>query len=83
MKTTIFIAELSNENQEKIKKMIIEFLTTEGYENEKIREIIENVMNERLCNLEEFIDIEPFLQKGKVISIKNVRESVCFLNIKK
>ncbi|WP_288326116.1 hypothetical protein [uncultured Clostridium sp.] len=73
MKTTIFIAELSNENQEKIKKMIIEFLTTEGYENKKIQEIIENVMNERLCNLEEFIDIEPFLKKGKVIFIKNMR----------
>lgn len=73
MKTTIFIAELSNDNQEKIKKMIIEFLTTEGYENKKIQEIIENVMNERLCNLEEFIDIEPFLKKGKVIFIKNMR----------
>lgn len=73
MKTTIFIAELSNENQEKIKKMIIEFLTTEGYENKKIQEIIENAMNERLCNLEEFIDIEPFLKKGKVIFIKNMR----------
>lgn len=73
MNTTIFIAELSNENQEKIKKMIIEFLTTEGYENKKIQEIIENVMNERLCDLEEFIDIEPFLKKGKVIFIKNMR----------
>lgn len=73
MNTTIFIAELSNENQEKIKKMIIEFLTTEGYENKKIQEIIENVMNGRLCDLEEFIDIEPFLKKGKVIFIKNMR----------
>ena len=70
MNTTIFVNELSNENQEKIKKMVIYFLTKENYELSKIEEIVSNVMDDRLCNLENFIDITLFANVGKVIKIK-------------
>lgn len=65
----IFIAELSKENQKKIEGMVRNYLIKENYDQEKIEEIIFNVLNDRLCNLEEFFDIEPFLYKGKIINI--------------
>lgn len=75
MNTTIFIAQLNDEKQEKIKKLIIEVLTEEGYQAEEIKEIVSNAMNDRLCNLEDFIDITPFLsrEKAKVIKLEDYR----------
>lgn len=69
MNSNIFVCELSKDNQDKIKSLVHKYLNEEGYDEESIQEIIENVMLERLWNIEEIINIEPFLEGGKVIDI--------------
>ncbi|WP_252249160.1 hypothetical protein [Clostridium sp. VAP23] len=55
---TLFICQLSKEKQNLIKKLTIEYLVNEGYEINKIDEIVENVMNNRLWIIENFIDLK-------------------------
>lgn len=69
MKASLFICQLSKQNQEKIKNEIINFLKNEGYEDTEIEEISNNVMDSRLSDIEEFINITPFIEEGKVIKI--------------
>lgn len=69
MKTSLFICQLSKQNQEKIRNEIINFLKNEGYEDTEIEEISNNVMDSRLSDIEEFINITPFIEEGKVIKI--------------
>lgn len=71
MKTSLFICQLSKQNQEKIKQGIINFLKDEGYEDSEIKEISNNTMDGRLSDIEEFINIEPFIEEGKVIKLKD------------
>lgn len=69
MKASLFICQLSKQNQEKIRNEIINFLKNEGYEDTEIEEISNNVMDSRLSDIEEFINITPFIEEGKVIKI--------------
>jgi DNA-directed RNA polymerase specialized sigma54-like protein len=69
MKASLFICQLSKQNQEKIRNEIINFLKNEGYEDTEIEEISNNVMDSRLSDIEEFINIGPFIEEGKVIKI--------------
>ena len=61
MKTTTFICQLQQSTQEKIKKDIINFLISEGYDKEKQQEIVNNAMDGRLTDLEDNINIEKYL----------------------
>lgn len=72
MKSNIFISELSKETQGKIKKLVRDYLNNEGYCEDVMEQSIKNVMDDRLCLLSEFVDIEPFLTRGKVVELKCV-----------
>ena len=61
MNTSIFICQLSQSKQDLIQKKVKRYLTLEGHDKEYIEEIIENVMADRLVNLEEVININQFL----------------------
>lgn len=50
MNDTVFISELSQEIQDNIKETITNRLKSE-YHNISIAEVLENCMNDRLCNL--------------------------------
>ncbi|NFN06128.1 hypothetical protein FDB50_15595 [Clostridium botulinum] len=65
MKSSIFICQLSNENQNKIREVVKSFLIKEGYNNKQTNEILSNVMDDRLCNIEEIVDIQQFLIENK------------------
>lgn len=69
MNANEFIYALSKENQEKIKRLVTDYLVKEGYDDDKIKETLENVMSERLWVISDIIDIEPFLHEGKVIRL--------------
>lgn len=70
MNTNTFICELSKENQDKIKELLTLYLVKEGYSDDEIKDTILNVMDNRLCMLEDSINIEQFLDAGKVINIR-------------
>jgi len=53
MNSSIFICQLSQAKQNKIKKLVTRHLRSEGFDNDKVDEIIENVMNDRLLLIEE------------------------------
>ena len=61
MSTSIFICQLSQSKQDLIQKKVKRYLTLEGHTKEYIEEVIENVMVDRLVNLEEVININQFL----------------------
>ena len=61
MNSSIFICQLSQVKQNKIKKLVTKHLKAEGFKADKINEIIENVMSDRLVNIEEVVDISQFL----------------------
>ena len=61
MDSSIFICELTQVKQNKVKKLVKRYLVSEGFDNDKVDEIIENVMSDRLVNIEEVVDINPFL----------------------
>ncbi|NFI55904.1 hypothetical protein FDA48_05870 [Clostridium botulinum] len=65
MKSSIFICQLSNKNQNKIREVVKSFLIKEGYNNKQTNEILSNVMDDRLCNIEEIVDIQQFLIENK------------------
>lgn len=73
MKNTIFICELSMDKQEEIKDKVRSYFKNNGYTEIEINEICTNVMDDRLVNVEEILDIEPYLQYGKVIEISRDR----------
>lgn len=62
MNTTVFICQLSETKQNYIKKKITEYLTNEGYSEEYIDECIDNVMDDRLVNVEEIININELME---------------------
>jgi len=59
--STIFICQLPKDKQDKIRKLVIDYLTNEGYNEKQISETVENAMDDRLCNLSDCIDINQFL----------------------
>ena len=59
--SNVYIAQLPDEVQLQIKQDLITALTKEGYSSEEIEEILENAMSDRLVNLEDCIDIQPYL----------------------
>lgn len=61
MNTSIFICQLSQQKQYLIEKKIKRYLILQGYTKDYIQEVIDNVMADRLVNLEEVIDIKQFL----------------------
>ena len=61
MNTNIFICQLSQSKQDLIQKKVKRYLTLEGHTKEYIEEVIENVMVDRLVNLEEVININQVL----------------------
>ena len=61
MNSSIFVCQLSQVKQNKIKKLVSKHLRNEGFGIDKVNEIIENVMSDRLVNVEEIIDISEFL----------------------
>ena len=61
MNTSIFICQLSQSKQDIIQKKVKRYLTLEGHTKEYIEEAIDNVMADRLVNLEEVINIKQFL----------------------
>ncbi|HBJ1645854.1 TPA: hypothetical protein LA462_000307 [Clostridium botulinum] len=65
MKSSIFICQLSNENQNKIREVVKSYLIKEGYNNKQTNEILSNVMDDRLCNIEEIVNIQQFLIENK------------------
>lgn len=74
MDTNIFICQLSNRQQEKIKNIVIKYCIKQGYDEEETKEMIINVMEDRLCLLEEIeVDTVGFLRSTNVIKISNTR----------
>ena len=61
MNTSIFICQLSQQKQDLIQRRVKQYLTNEGHDKEYIEEVIDNVMADRLVNLEEVINIKQFL----------------------
>lgn len=61
MNTNIFICQLSQSKQSLIEKKVKWYLILEGHTKEYISEVIDNVMDDRLVNLEEIINIKQFL----------------------
>ena len=61
MNTSIFICQLSQSKQDLIQKKVKRYLTLEGHTKEYIEEAIGNVMDDRLVNLEEVMNINQFL----------------------
>ena len=59
--SSIFINELSMSKQTEIKKLLAEYLSSEGYNDLEAYSIIKNAMCDRICLLEEFISIDEFL----------------------
>ena len=59
---TIYICELSEQTQNEIKKHILQFLENEGYTKEEQKEICDNAMSGRLCDIEENIDITKYIK---------------------
>jgi hypothetical protein len=59
--TSIFICQLSQSKQNIIKAQVSSYLTSQGYTSHERKEIIENVMSDRLVLLEDYIDIKQFL----------------------
>lgn len=57
MNANTFVCQLSEKNQNKLKRMIKEHFLQEGYSAADIKKIIESVMENRLWNVEEIIDI--------------------------
>ena len=61
MNTNIFICQLSQSKQDLIQKKVKRYLTLEGHDKDYIQEVIDNVMSNRLVNLQEVINIKQFL----------------------
>lgn len=61
MSSTVFICILPQSVQEQIRQEIFQFLLREGYTMAKIKEITENAMDGRLCDLEDNINIRKYL----------------------
>ena len=61
MNTNILICQLSQQKQSLIEKKVKRHLTLQGHTKDYIAEVIDNVMEDRLVNLEEIMDIKQFL----------------------
>lgn len=58
-----FICQLSIKDQYKIKELVTAYLISEGYNEDEIKESIESVMENRLWNVQDIIDITPFTNR--------------------
>lgn len=67
-----FVCELTKKNRNKIKELITSYLIKEGHDDKKIKETILNVMEDRLWNIQEIVNIEQFFENGKVIDIRKI-----------
>ena len=54
---SIFVCQLSEPQQRYIRKKMIEYLTKEGYNKKYIDECINNVIDDRVINVEDIIKI--------------------------
>ncbi len=61
MNSNIFVCQLPEKSQNKLKRMIKEHFLQEGYSAADIKKIIESVMENRLWNVEEIIDINELI----------------------
>ena len=61
MNSNTFVCQLSEAVQDRIKVLVNDYFTKDGYSHNEITEIISSVMENRLWNIEEVIDIKQFL----------------------
>lgn len=62
VKSTVFVSELSQKQVLKIKKLVSLYCLSQGFDKSKSKEIINNIMSDRLCLLEEIgIDTDKIL----------------------
>lgn len=61
MNTSIFICQLSQQKQDLIQRKVKRYLTLQGHTKDYIQEVIDNVMADRLVNLQEMMNIKQFL----------------------
>ena len=54
----LYVCQLSDELQEWIRTSVEQVLIQEGYNNVERAEILENVMSERLCNIEHVLNMD-------------------------
>ena len=54
----LYVCQLSEEMQEWIRTSVEQVLIQEGYNNVERAEILENVMSERLCNIEHVLNMD-------------------------
>lgn len=69
--TSIFICQLSDRQQEKIKDIVSKYCHKENFTEEEKAEMIKNVMDDRLSLLEEIeVDTVGFLRNTNVIQLR-------------
>ncbi|MBU3144635.1 hypothetical protein [Clostridium sp. CF012] len=61
MNSNTFVCLLSQEKQDKIKELVTSYAIKEGYGADEIEKMIVSVMENRLWNIEDIIDIKQFL----------------------
>ncbi|MCB2354715.1 hypothetical protein [Clostridium estertheticum] len=61
MNSNTFVCLLSQEKQDKIKELVTLYAIKEGYGADEIEKMIVSVMENRLWNIEDIIDIKQFL----------------------
>ena len=54
----LYVCQLSDELQEWIRTSVEQVLIQEGYNDVERAEILENVMSERLCNIEHVLNMD-------------------------
>lgn len=57
MNSNTFVCQLSKENQKRIKKTAVKFFIKKGFSREEIKELINSIMENRLWNIEDIMDI--------------------------
>lgn len=62
---TNYVSQLNVYEQFLIKKDVIESLKELGYEKDDLKELVENAMDSRLCDLEDLIDINEYLENER------------------
>lgn len=62
LNSTVFVCQLSEEKQNKIVELVTAHFKEKGYNDDEIAQINESVLENRLWNVEDIIDIKPFLK---------------------
>ena len=58
LNTTIYVCQLSKHVQDYIYNYVDEYLFDEGYSESKRKECLENVMCEKLCNINHVLNMD-------------------------